>query len=274
MSIETDDRANIPADPLQEFTDNLAEETRDLAEQLADQAVGANKVPKEITPEKEPLVIDFIRQSELLLRRADKTRRDKKKPHDDRGKIVQARFRDMMGVLQTALAPVQDRHHHYKQAREAEERRRRDEEARQRREAEEAARREAEAKQREAERKAREASDATQRRQAAADLQRAQEAQARADEAAAQRRESEKARTGSYAVEGDLGTKAFSVGRWTVQGVNMESVDLEALRPHLKPEHVEQAARAWVKAQGNQIEARAGSLKGVRIEQVSKTQYR
>lgn len=271
---DTEDRRNVPVDELEAFRENLAEETKALADRLAEQAVGALKVPEEITPANEPMVIDFATQSKKLLREADGVRKIKKKPHDDRSGAVQDRFKEITGVLSRALAPVLQRHDAYVKAREAEERRKREEAARLAREEENRKRQEAEAKEREAAAKAKAAKTEADRRQAAADLQRAQKAADEAAEAKEATRQAERAKTESLAVEGDLGTTSFSAGRWAPVSIDMETVDLEALRPYLKPDHVEQAARAWIKAQGDEIAVNAGNLKGVVIERVSSTRYR
>lgn len=266
--------ANVPEDDLTTFQENLAEETRDLADRLADQAVGANKVPEEITPEKEALVLDYISQSRQLLALAEKTRIEKRDPHKNRVEAVQDRFKTIVAVLTASLEPVLKRHGAYRLAQEEAERKRRAEEARVKREEEERKRREAEAAERAAQEKARKAKSDEDRRNAAAALQRAQREQDEADEAAEKAKAADRATKESLAVEGDLGSKGFSAGTWKVTAVDMKTVDLEALRPHLKVELVQQAARAWMREQGDDIEKTCGDLEGVTIEYVRSARYK
>ena len=206
------DQANIPQDELEAYRENLDEITRDLARRIGDLAVGANKVPEQITAANENLIVDFITQCTTALKDAEKLRVKTRDPQRARVDAIQDHWKTLTTVLLVPLNRLKDRHGKFRRAEEDRERQRREEKQRVAREAEEKARQEAEQKQRKAEAEARAAKNDEDRRQAAANLERAQKAQAEADAKAEETKEAEKATQASVAVHGDLGGQSFTRG--------------------------------------------------------------
>lgn len=193
-------------------------------------------------------VSDYIKQVTACAKAADTARVGEKEPYLEGGRGVDGFFKAISDPLAGVKRRVESALTNYLRRKEAEERRKREEEQRLAREEEARQRREAE----EAAAKIR---DEQSLQDAIAKEQAAKLASADADKAdkAAVAKPAELSRTrGEYGAVSSLRTD------WVFADVEREELDLEALRYHLPSEGIEKAIRSFIKAGGR-------SLRGARI---------
>lgn len=222
----------------------LDERHEDIA-QRTEELVGAlDRVPDLIEDEETAQrVSDFVKQINAAKKKAEAQRVSEKEPYLTGGKAVDGWFKGMTLPLDKAAQLLKEKLTAYHVKKETEERRRREEEERARREEEERLRREAE------EKAAAAATDddlneAIEAEQAAA--QRAAEAHDAGKKAQAPAAELSRTR-GEYGAVSSLATFM------DFKDVDYGTIDLEALRPHLKRDDIDKAIRAYIKAGNDEI---------------------
>ena len=264
---------NIPPSDAEIFQQDLDEKTKGLRTRIRDLQVGLAKVPEEITDENASLVTDFLGQVQKALRAVEERRVEIKRPIDERASAVQRFFRSLANPLEEMRKPVKARYDAYVTDRERRERarleaeqRRKDQEARQ-------AAAEAERQQREAETAAREAETDEQRRRAAEQMERAEQQRQTEEDATKAADKAGRAARGPIHTKGTLGAVGFTRRPWVHEIIDAQAIPLDLLRPYLKPEHLDMAIRAYMKAHAEDIKRNGAAspvcvaLAGVRIFQ-------
>ena len=227
---------NQPPTDAEILSANLTEKHKELIARR-DQLLGAeDRLPEITNAETEDKVATFVKMLTAFENTCDLERKEAKDPYLNGGRIVDAFFKATLVANVTALkGRCMKLVTAYKTKVAEEERKRRAEIARQEREAADKERREAEAKAKEAEK----AGNVTAQVEA-----KAQETQAVARSEAAERL----AETNVPSVtRGAVATSALRY-KWVCKEFNRATVDLEALRHHLKADHIEAAIRAHIKA--------------------------
>lgn len=195
---------------------------------------------------------EIIIRARAIVKEIEETRKDETDPLFKMQKAIKAHFDLMADKLAKALAPHQKAADAYTQAKQAEERRKREDEATKAREREDAERLKAQ--------------NATRSSTAARAEGRAEQhaAQAEALENKADQTPAETVRT---KVAG--GGVATASQKWDFVIEDYDNIDLNKLRPFLNREHVEQAIRSMVKVQKGNT-----NLPGVRAFQETKAMFR
>lgn len=231
---------NNPPDPLEEAFRPIQARTNELR-------VGLARVPETIDPDNEGRVTDFIKQVKATIKDAKDAHRAVKAPVLEQSRAIDAKLKAMTEPLEKMLEPIQKRLADYAKKCADEERRRQEEARRRAAEEEEAKRREAEEARRAAEEKARSADTVEARQEAEAAFAGVQQAEAEAEAAAKKRELADKAK--SSLIRGESGSVAVQQTYWAHE-IDMDTFDLNRLRPFFKPEEIDKAVRAAIKAKG------------------------
>lgn len=188
-------------------------------------------------------ISDFIKQISAAAKAADGARIAAKEPFLEGGRGVDGFFRAISDPLANMKRNIEQKLTGYLRAKEAEERKRREE-------AERLAREEAERAQREAEERAAAMRDQSSLDSALASEQAANVAAADLvkAEAAANVKAAELSRT-----RGEYGAVASLRTSWVFEGIDRETIDLEALRQHIPSAALESAIRSFIKAGGRKL---------------------
>lgn len=196
---------------------------------------------------------NYIKRINTVVKALEAVRVDEKEPVLRQGKIIDAFFKNITNKLDQSKRDAQKPLTAWMQ-------KKAEEEQRLRREAAEQMRRDAEAK----------AADAA-RLEAENKVEQAEEAQAIAEriEAHAINVEASAESVGAQMVQvkSDKGGSASLRTRWIGEIYTFENLDLEKLRPYLKPEHLQMALNAFVAAGGR-------DLTGANIKQISEATVR
>lgn len=193
----------------------------------------ADRLPSELDEDKAQKITDYIGQINKSLKTIEEGRVAEKKPLDDAAKVVQKFFKDFETKLNTAKAAAQKPLSEYTRKKQAEEAKKREEEAEKQRQEAEAAKAQAQ-----------QMADAGMEKEAAAAEKQAEKAEKTAD-----RLDSSVATgKGLGAVRGATGATGTTRKVWTAEIVDINEIDLNAIKQHFKPEHVQQALNGAMKA--------------------------
>ena len=270
---------NAPKFSAQSVTAAMAHDYAALAEATSALLVEARALPDTVADESAlqsvSAVIVKIRDKAKL---ANATREKEKEPYLRGGQAVDAFFKDIIDRLDKTNAILGRRVNCYQQAKLAEERRRRDEEARETaRVAAEAAARLAEQRRleqdaEEAAARARKAENIAEHKDAAE--HHAELAAAASKTAAVALNEAAAAELASKQTPADMTRSRFSEGTLVtmkqigyVEIIDVSLLDLTALRPFIKEEHLLQALRSWAKI-NNHKKLMPGAIVEMREEAV------
>ncbi len=255
VSLDADGRVVIDANVMREY---LGEEISTLTARKAELLGSVGRVPATIADDEGARkVADLIKLIAACIKNAEADRVSRKEPFLEGGRVIDGVFRGVTEPLTRAKTDVERKLTLYQREVAEAERRRREEVARaERAEAErlaiEAAECEAEA-----------ATDADIDDAISADaLARQREADAVAAQRAAEAKPAELSRQRS-----DYGAVASLRRFWDMEGLDRETIDINALRPFLPLDAIEKAVRAFIKAGGRE-------LKGVRIFENTATTVR
>ncbi len=186
---------------------------------------------------------DFVALLRAEIKNADGLRVAEKAPYLAGERQVDAFFKGVSGPLDKARIAVLAKITTYQRKKDAEERKRLQEEARLARE--------------EAERLAANAAEAQKTLESEADLDEAVAAEQTASQAEGDATKAARAAKAKPAdlsrTRGDRGAVVSLHTFWDYDGLDREKIDLEALRPHLPIAAIEQALRAFVNAGGREI---------------------
>lgn len=220
---------NRPPEPT--LPERLADTHADALKRLDALAARATAAPKEIVTEADlATVSDIAADANVEWKAFDAERVKEKKPYLDGTRDVDAFFRDPLARANRIETALTDRVRAFKRAK-----KKREDDAREALEKEQRDIAAAAAK------AAEEAAAAGRVEDAMADVQFASDAAAKADEIAAKpAAEPEPFRTAS-------GTSINSNMKWTFEITDLAKLDLEALRPFIKPDALEAAIRAFVR---------------------------
>ena len=237
----------------------LQEEYKSLLERAKELETGFGNTPTVIEDEGMAMAVsDFVVQINSNLKNLEKARTHEKEFFLRGGREVDGFFKTAAKAINDAKAELARRLTVYHRAKEAEERRAREEEARKAAAEAERLRKEAEARAA-ALAKEDELDSAIEAEKAAAEAAKRQEEARRAAAAKA----SELSRT-----RGDYGAVSSLKTFWTFSDLDRQTLDLEALRPHIPLDALERAVRSYIKAAGD---SEPKKLTGVHIFQDSKT---
>lgn len=231
---------NLPGDQ-QAIRENLDEKYRDLVTRAKALLRGVADLPLTISDEPQAKhLTDAKAQLTSFAKTIEDYRRQEKQPYLDGSRAVDGWFGGAAEEVSRAVAKLRDLLGAYQRRKEEAERKRRLEDA-------ERLRAEAEIRERAAREKEAAMRDAEGLADALAAQGHADKAKA---EAAAAARAAEAPAAELARVRGDYGGVAAFRTAWSFRVVDMAALDLETLRPFLKPEHVEQAVRAFVRGGG------------------------
>lgn len=234
---------NNPPDPIQEIHERLTLAYIDLADRRDKLVEGVARVPEKIDDEIAPRVIDFVKQIKAATSKAKDAFKTEKGPYLEGGRAVDAFFKKITDPLEQAAKVLNKRLTDFQIEKEAEERRRREA-------AEAEARAAAEKARREAEEAARKLAEESQLGDAIAKEEAARAASAAAIQA---RKEAEAKAADLSRTRGDYGGVSSLRAEWKGEMVDRDTLDLEALRPHLPSDAIDQAIRAFVKSGGREL---------------------
>jgi hypothetical protein len=223
--------------------EKLASENNDLIRRRDDLLAAAGRIPAIDSDDIAGRVSDYIKQLTALTKAAESKRTDAKEPYLEGGRNIDGFFRAITDPVAKAKTAIERRLTDYLREKEARERREREEQERLAREAAETARREAEA-----------------RARALADeqsLQAAIAAEKAAETASADLVKASQAAEVKPAVlsrtRGDYGAVSSLRTQWVFEGIDRETLDLEALRFHIPADGIEKAVRSFIKAGGREL---------------------
>lgn len=235
---------NMP--PEVTLADRLQEAHAAVIANLDTLAELANGAPKDIADDRQAAdVADLAARAGDLRKKLDAIRKKEKDPFLTAEREVDGFFRDPIARADRIDKALMQRVTAYTRAKAEKERFEREETARKAREAEEAARRQAE-----------EAMSAGRTEDAMADIEDAQDAARQAAEVAAAPVSASEATR----IHTDGGMTVTPKTEWAFEIVDPAKVDLEALRPFIKPDAIEAAVRAFVR-----INKGTRQIAGVRI---------
>jgi hypothetical protein len=228
------------------LTDRLREAHTATLNELEIIAELANGAPKEITTDQQAAdIVQIAADAGDFRRKLDDTRKKEKDPFLNAGREVDNFFREPLERADRIDKALMQRVTVYNRAKAEHERRVREESERQARDAAETARRQAE-----------EAAAAGRTEDAMADLEAAVHAHDKANEIA--QVAPSVADTTRIRTEG--GVTVSTKTEWAFEITDAAKIDLEALRPFIKPDHIDAAVRAFVK-----INKGTRQIAGVRI---------
>lgn len=229
------DKLDMDFDPLKQRRDELLAAVDRIPNEIADDETAGR-------------VADQIKQINAATKSAKSGHSERKDPFLQSGRLVDSFFKGITDPLAKAKSDAQSKLTAFDRKKAAEERRRREEADRKARE--------------QAERAAREAAEAAEKLESDTDLEAAITAeeiaaQARADAAAAEKAAQARA-ANLHTTRGDYGASSSLRTTWKHKNLNRNTIDLEALRPHLSDDALEKAVRSFIKTG-------ARELKGVEI---------
>lgn len=236
---------NMPPDPLEILRDDLSEKASVLIARRKAIEASLPMVPERIEDEDTAAgVIDLLDIVAKCKKAAEAMHKVEKEPYLEGGRVVDRFFNatlfDPFDAIRKRLDPQRV---DWLSRKAATEKRRRDEAAR--------------LAQEEADRLAREAAAAAAAIQTDADLEAAILAEEAATVAVADVARTEKDAGAKLAdlsrARGTLGTASSLRTRWVGEIVDLATLDLEALRPHLPSDALQQAVNAFVRAKGREL---------------------
>lgn len=229
------------------LVDRLKEGHAAIIAELADLAELANGAPKEITSDQQAAdVTQIAADAGDLRKKLDDTRKEEKEPFLTAGREVDGFFREPIERADRIDKVLMGRVTAYNKAKALRERLAREEAERIQREAADAARKAAE-----------EAAAAGRTEDAMADLEAAVHAEDAADEIAQTPAPS---LADSTRIQTESGLTVSTHTEWKFEITDNAKVDLEALRPFIKPDAIDAALRAFVR-----INKGTRQIAGVRI---------
>lgn len=226
---------NQPPDDIELLREKLDAQTLDLQRRVDDLKTAEARLPEITDDASAGDAADFVKMATAAIKDADAKRVDAKEPFLKAGRAVDGFFKGLSDPLDSLRRRVEQRITVYLRAKEARERAAREAEAKRLRD-------EAEAREREARRleRARLDDEAARRRQ---------EAAASAAEAAAVEAKTEKAKPADLSrTRGDMGSVASLRRAWVGTITDVRKVDLEALRPYIRPDALQKALNLAVQA--------------------------
>lgn len=226
---------NQPPDDIELLRERLDAQTLDLQRRIDDLSSAEKRLPEVTDDASAGDAADFVKMATAAIKDADAKRVDAKEPFLKAGRAVDGFFKGLSDPLDGLRRRVEQRITVYLRAKEARERAAREAEARRLREEAEAREREARALQR-----AKLDEEAARRREEAA----ASAAEANAVEAKVERaKPADLSRT-----RGDMGSVASLRRMWVGKIDDVRKVDLEALRPYIRPDAIQKALNLAVQA--------------------------
>ncbi|MBB4017341.1 flagellar biosynthesis GTPase FlhF [Chelatococcus caeni] len=235
-----DPRLGIGGNNPPDLRERLAEDHAQLRHEIEKIASRANGAPKEVKSDDDLVAVgEIIKDARELTKRVDRARVAEKEPFLQGGRDVDAFFKVFIERLDNIAKKLGDRATVYQREKAAEARRKAEEEARK---LAEEAERQRQIAEREAERNRPTAS--AKHEDKAEDLaERAAQAEAAAAAKAAD----------LTRVRSDTGTVASARAEWKGEIVSMDAIDLNALRPYLKRDHVQMALNTFVRMGGRKL---------------------
>lgn len=245
---------NKPPSETEILQDRLRDAHSDIISNADTLCSQANEMPPEITTDEVAgSFSDVIKQINGARKSLETARVSEKEPFLAQGRAVDGFFKTVIERLDATNRKLKEPLDAWLRRKEAEERRRRDEEARRLREQQEAERQAALMLQ-----------QANMKTEAAAALDVASDTQHRAAKAEmeATARPAELSQTRSSS-----GAMAQLRTRWVGELVDQKTIDLEKLRHHLNPDHIQSAINSFVRAGGRE-------LAGAKIHEKTETTVR
>ena len=235
---------NVPPSDAEILSARLAEKYDGTIKRRDELLASALRAPPEVADEGAAgKFADLIKLITACTKNAEAERVAEKEPHLAAGRAVDGFFKRITDELAGAKKTLEQRLTTYQRKKAEDERRRREEEERLRREEAERLAREA---------AAREAELKNEDDLAAAIAAEEAAKQADADAVKAKREASAKAADLSRS-RSDIGSVASLRTYWDFDGLDRETVDLEALRPYIALAAIEAAMRGFIRAGGREI---------------------
>jgi len=254
MTAATNPRAVLGGNNPPPLSEILQEKYEGLSGSVADLALSAEAAPREIKTDGDlDRTAVVVKDAKQMLKRIDGFRVAEKEPFLQSGRDVDSFFKLLSERVNRIADVLSRRADDYNRKKLAEARRRAEEEARKAREEAEAARKKAA----ELEAAGRAAQAAKQADKAEAAIDAAFAAEAKGNQSAAD----------LTRVRGESGVLASTCTEWKGEIVNIDELDVKALAPFIKREHLQSALNAFVRTGRRE-------LKGARIFEDVKSSFR